>query len=165
MTFEFLPCRAAISVALPTDATDAPTGVHLASVDGIGWVPVDDPAAAAAIDAELRTIGHDEWTRPYAFPASLSERIPVTHAPGHVSHPYAWNGDRVMAVNVASLPEIWVSPDAGESWHLVDQEQSVFDGAYPGTLTIDVVFFDGRYVVVGIADWDPTVWLGTWPEP
>lgn len=155
-----------IAAAIEWGPTSSPTGVYLTSVDGIDWVTVSDPEEAAALDAELRPLGH-EWRSPYAFPASASERMPVTHAPagGDGVWDYAWNGDQVMAVARNNIPEIWISPDAGVTWYLVDQDQPAFDGAYPETQMLGVEYFNEKCVVVGFASEAAAVWQGTWPEP
>lgn len=155
-----------MAAAVEWGPISSPTGVYLTSVDGRDWVTVSDPQEAAALDAELRPLGH-EWRSPYAFPASASERLPVTHPPagGDGAWDFAWNGDQVMAAARNNIPEIWISPDAGVTWYLVDQEQPAFDGAYPATQTLGVEFFDGKYVVVGFASEAAAVWQGTWPEP
>ena len=146
---------------------DALTGVYFTSADGINWMTVSDPEEAAALDTELRLLS-DKWHSPYAPPALTGQRLPATAVPsdpGTGVWAYAWNGDQVMAVVRDNFPAIWVSPDAGTTWYRVDHEQPAFDGPYPATQTLDVEFFDGKYVVVGFASESAAVWQGTWSEP
>jgi hypothetical protein len=107
-------------------------------------------------------------------------RIPTAPTPdewnsGDSYYPWklAWNEEHAVAVRYHADAMVGISLDGGETWLRVEPERFADErqlsyvsfGGETGIWTIDVVEFEGTYVIVGDAYYDAGVWILEWNDP
>jgi hypothetical protein len=152
-------------------------GAIWVSSDGLEWdmLPfVDDPSgfglASVSSDPEngrLIAFGGDWWVSDDGFVWAWFDRtVPLGGPPPGASA--AWFGDVTVAGGWDATFSLWVSGDAGQTWHRVDPSHPEFEGC---TQIGDVIAFGDRFIAVGPSaedcwsdEWTATVWIGTTEE-
>ena len=152
-------------------------GAIWVSSDGFEWdlLPfVDDPSGfgltSVSHDLEsgrLIAFGGDRWVSDDGYEWAWYDRtVPLGGPPPGASA--AWIGDVAVAGGWDAAFSLWISGDAGITWHRVDPNHREFEGC---TQVSDVVSFGDRFIAVGPTaescwsdEWTAAVWIGTITE-
>jgi len=124
------------------------------------------------LDWEFTTDSVDDLLGPPA-------QVPTAPTPdewnsGDSFHPWrvAWDEERAVAVRYHADAMVGISVDGGETWMQVEPERFADErrlsyvpfGGETGIWTIDVIEFEGTYVIVGDAYYDAGVWILEWND-
>lgn len=142
--FEFVATEDGWVAALYGEASE-PVATFT-SADGIEWAITTDPTGTpSAGDGGTLPPEMDAWGSGDSF--------------------YGWNvatdGNEAVAVRYHARPKVGVTTDGGQAWTQVDPNSF---GNDPLLTAIDVVYHQGRYIVVGNSEANAEVWLLDWTK-